>query len=57
MHANYLDRKEALDYFNKNNMEELSLGLNDKFAGLRKSTIAMLAESKLAADSKVINSD
>ena len=50
---NYLDRKEALDYFNKKNMAELSLGLDDKFAGLRRLTIDRLAKSKLASDPKV----
>ncbi|MEO6548837.1 MAG: M1 family metallopeptidase [Ferruginibacter sp.] len=51
---NYLDRKESLDYFSKNNMAELSLGLNDKFAGLRRYTLNLLAKSKLAADPKVL---
>ena len=50
---NYLDRKEALEYFNKNIMPELSLGLDDKFAGLRRLTIDRLAKSKLATDPKV----
>jgi len=35
----YLDRREALDYFGKNNMSELSLGLKDKYAGLRLFTL------------------
>src|SRR5690242_11452022 len=35
----YLDRREALDYFGKNNMNELSLGLKDKYAGLRLFTL------------------
>ena len=51
---NYLDRKEALDYFNKKNMPELSMGLNDKFAGLKRLTIDRLAKSKPAADAKTI---
>ncbi len=50
---NYLDRKEAIDYFAKNNLPELSLGLTDKFAPLRRSAIAQLAASKLSEDAKV----
>ncbi|MEO7766013.1 MAG: M1 family metallopeptidase, partial [Ferruginibacter sp.] len=50
----YLDRKEALDYFSKKNIEELALGLNDKYSGLRKYTINLLSKSKLAGDAKVI---
>ncbi len=50
---NYLDRKEALDYFSKNNMAELSLGLNDKFAGLRKFTIDRMAKAKMNSSAAV----
>ena len=51
---NYLDRKEALDYFNKNNLPELSLGLKDKFAGLRRQTINRIAKLKLNGEESVI---
>jgi len=51
---NFLDRKEALDYFAKKNMPELALGLTDKFAPLRRGTIAKLEKSKIAEDAKVI---
>ena len=51
---NYLDRKEALDYFAKKNMPELQLGLTDKFAPLRSSTITKLEASKIAEDPQVI---
>ncbi len=51
---NYLDRREALDYFAKKNMPELANGLTDKFAQLRRSTIAKLEKSKIAEDAKVI---
>jgi len=51
---NYLDRKEALDYFDKNNMAELNLGLKDKFAGLRKLTITRLQKAKAEPDAAVI---
>ena len=51
---NYLDRKEALDFFNKNNMPELSLGLKDKFAGLRRQTITRLAKSTTGKNADII---
>ena len=51
---NYLDRKEALDYFAKKNMPELALGLTDKYAPLRRSSIAKLEKSKIAEDAKVM---
>ncbi len=47
----YVDRIEALDYFADNKMTyELSLGLNDKFYGVRS-----YALDKLAADSGILN--
>jgi len=51
---NYLDRKEALDYFAKKGMPELANGLTDKHAPLRRSTINKLESSKMAEDAKVI---
>jgi aminopeptidase N len=51
---NYLDRLEALEYFNAGGLEELTLGLQDKYAGLRRYTINNLSASKLAKDEKVI---
>jgi aminopeptidase N len=52
---NYLDRKEALDYFNRKGMKELLMGLNDPYAGLRRSTLERLAaSSKLKNDAEVI---
>ncbi len=51
---NYLDRKEALDYFAKKGMPELANGLTDKFAPLRRNTITKLEASKIAEDAKVI---
>ncbi len=50
----YVDRKEALDYFAKNNMPELAEGLKDKFAALRRSTLNKLSSSKLSTDPVVI---
>ena len=54
--ANYLDRKEALDYFTVNGLKELALGLTDKYAGLRRQTIESLMESKFATDDAIIKS-
>jgi aminopeptidase N len=52
--ANYLDRKEALDYFATKGLKELAMGLNDPFAGLRKQTIESLMESKFATDESIV---
>ena len=55
MHAPlYLDRKEALDYFEKNSMKELAWGLKDKYAPLRKSTIQKLNDPKYSKDEEVV---
>ncbi len=52
---NYLDRREALDYFAKNNMKELAEGLKDKFAGLRRFTLTKLtASTTLKSDAAII---
>lgn len=51
----YLDRKEALDYFNKKKMPELAIGLTDKYGPLRTSTIQRLETSKIAEDPQIID--
>ena len=43
----YLDRREALDYFAKNNMGELARGLSDKYAPLRRYTIGKIGAGKM----------
>ena len=43
---NYLDRREALDYFSTNNMAELAQGLNDKYHTLRLFTLEKLLSKK-----------
>ncbi len=43
---NYLDRKEALNYFAANNMSELAEGLNDKYQGIRNFTLTKFVENK-----------
>lgn len=45
----YADRREALEYFAKNNMPELTLGLKDKFAGLRSYTIDLIGQDSAFA--------
>lgn len=52
----YMDRKEALDYFARKGMPELAMGLQDKYAPLRRSTIEKLEKSKIAEDAGVIAS-
>jgi aminopeptidase N len=51
---NYLYRREALDYFAKKEMPELTTGLTDKYAPLRASTIKKIEASKMAEDAKII---
>lgn len=45
--TNYVDRREALQYFAKKNMKELAEGLQDKYAGLRRFTLSKLATATL----------
>ncbi len=52
---NYLDRKEALDYFAKNSIAQLSEGLNDKFFKLRLSTIQKIGTSGFKGEAAIIN--
>jgi aminopeptidase N len=51
---NYLDRREALDFFAKKGMPEIAKGLNDKFAGLREFTIGRLATTPYKTDKVVL---
>ena len=51
---NYMDRREALDFFGKKNMPELAKGLNDKFGGLKILTMQKLAASPYKADAVVL---
>lgn len=43
---NYLDRREALEYFAKNKLSALANGLNEPFAGLRYFTLEKIKEIK-----------
>jgi aminopeptidase N len=51
---NYLDRKEALDYFAKNNMPEIAKGLKDKFYRIKTTAIQKIASSPYKADPVVL---
>jgi aminopeptidase N len=44
--TNYLDRKEALEYFSSKKMNELAEGLNDNYHELREFTLTNLMENK-----------
>ncbi|MBS1511218.1 MAG: M1 family metallopeptidase [Bacteroidetes bacterium] len=51
----YMDRREALQYFSKNNMKDLMGGLNDKYGPLREYTLNRLTANKqLSKDPDVI---
>jgi aminopeptidase N len=52
---NYVDRKEAIDFFAKKASPELAKGLNDKFGGLKILTIQKLATSPYKADKVVLD--
>lgn len=43
---NYLDRREALEYFSKKKMKELAEGLNDRYEGIREFTLDKLSVNK-----------
>ena len=51
---NYMDRKEALDFFGKKSMPEIAKGLRDKFADLRTSTIEKIATMPYKSDPVVL---
>ena len=51
---NYMDRKEAIDFFAKKNSPELAKGLNDKFAGLKILTLQKIATTPYKADKVVL---
>lgn len=52
---NFLDRKEALDFFAKKNMPEIAKGLYDKFPGLRTTTIQKIATTSYKTDPVVLS--
>ena len=52
---NYMDRREALDYFSKKKMKELAEGLNDRYDGLRAYTLDKLATNKSLLTPEVLN--
>ena len=52
---NFLDRKEAIDFFSKKNMPEIAKGLYDKFAPIKIYTIQKLASSPYKNDAVVLD--
>lgn len=52
---NYVDRKEALEYFAEKKMTDLTEGLSDKFAGLREFTLTALTGNKTLLTPEVLN--
>lgn len=44
---NFLDRREALEYFADNKLSALTNGLNDKYSGLRLFTLQRIEENKM----------
>ena len=51
---NYLDRREALDYFSKNKMPELVQGLHDRYFNLRLLTLNKLDQNKAMLTPEVL---
>jgi aminopeptidase N len=51
---NYVDRKEAIDFFAKKSSPELAKGLSDKFGGLKILTMQKLGTSPYKADKVVL---
>jgi len=52
---NYLDRREAIDFFAKKTMTDVSKGLTDKFAGIRLFTIQRIAATPFKSDKAVLS--
>ena len=53
--TNWLDKKEALDFFAKKTMPEIAKGLTDKFAGLRSYTIQKIGNTPYKDDAVVLS--
>jgi aminopeptidase N len=53
--GNYVDRKEALEYFADNKLSNLSIGLNDKYHGLRLFTLQKIDQTKGYAVPEVLS--
>ncbi|MDQ6763424.1 MAG: M1 family metallopeptidase [Bacteroidota bacterium] len=53
--GNYMDRKEALAYFAKNNMSDLVNGLTDKYWGLRLFTLEGIDKNKSYTVPSILN--
>jgi aminopeptidase N len=53
--ANYMDRKEALEYFADNKSGNLAIGLSDRYHGLRLFTLQKIDEAKGYSVPSVLN--
>ena len=51
---NYLDRKEAIDFFAKKSMPDIAKGLTDKYAGIRGYTIQKIGTTPYKTDKVVL---
>ncbi|HEV8079528.1 MAG TPA: M1 family metallopeptidase [Chitinophagaceae bacterium] len=52
---NYVDRREALEYFSKKKAKELAEGLNDRYEGLRQFTLEKFNTNKTLLTTDVVN--
>lgn len=53
--GNYMDRREALQYFANNKSSNLAIGLNDKYHGLRLFTLQKIDQAKSYTVPSVLN--
>ena len=53
--GNYMDRREAIDFFAKKSMPELAKGLYDKYSGLQILTMQKLSASPYKTDAAVLD--
>lgn len=51
---NYLDRREAIDFFARKSMPEIAKGLYDKYAGIREYTIGKIGSTPFKTDKVVL---
>ncbi|MEO7265880.1 MAG: M1 family metallopeptidase [Ferruginibacter sp.] len=52
---NVIDRMEAINYFAKNSMPEIAKGLNDRYSGVRISTLQKIATTPYKSDANVLS--
>ncbi len=52
---NFIDRMEAINYFAKNSVPEIAKGLNDKYPGVRSTTLEQIATTPYKSDVNVLS--